>query len=72
MELFSMDATMFKKKFYRFFFDLENMKKPPSKVAHNRPRPFFSVQPIGPNLTSCSIKMNFLCRCHRNKRKYNS
>ena len=26
------------------FFPPENMKKPPSKVAHNRPRPFFSVR----------------------------
>ena len=33
----------------------ENMKNPPSKVAHNRPRPFFSVLPIGPNPAQISI-----------------
>ena len=32
-----------KKKENNNFFAPENMKKPPSKVAHNRPRPFFSV-----------------------------
>ena len=42
MQLFSADATMFKKKI-NIFFAPENMKKPPSKVAHNRPRTFFSV-----------------------------
>ena len=40
MQLFSADATIFKKKKK---IGPENMKKPPSKVAHNRPRPFFSV-----------------------------
>ena len=34
MELFIADATM-------SFFSPENMKKPPSKVAHNRPKPLF-------------------------------
>ena len=34
MQLFSADAIV--------FFDPQNMKKPPSKVAHNRPRPFIS------------------------------
>ena len=40
MQLFSVDAIVFSKKYSIFFFDLKNMKKPPSKVAHNRPRPF--------------------------------
>ena len=35
MQLFSADTTMF------FFFDHKKLKKPPSKVAHNRPKPFF-------------------------------
>ena len=42
MQLFSADATIFLKKF-NFFVVLENMKKIPSKVAHNRLRLFFSV-----------------------------
>ena len=33
MQLFSADATMFSK--INFFLPLKNMKKPPSKVAHN-------------------------------------
>ena len=36
MQLFSAVATI-------FFFAPENMKKPPSKIAHNRPKTFFSV-----------------------------
>ena len=36
MPLFSADATIFKKKIAH-----ENMKKMPSKVAHNRPQFFF-------------------------------
>ena len=40
MQLFSADASVFKT---RFFFDPENMKKPPSKVAYNRPPTFFYV-----------------------------
>ena len=38
MELFSADATIFEKKGKKIV--PENMKKPPSKVAHNRPRTF--------------------------------
>ena len=38
MQLFSADATMFSNFF--FFFDHKKLKKPPSKVAHNRPKPF--------------------------------
>ena len=40
MQLFSSDATMFSKK--NFFFAHKKLKKPPSKVAHNRPQTFFS------------------------------
>jgi hypothetical protein len=47
MQLFSVDSTIFKKKI-KFYFDLENMKKPSSKVAHNWPPNFFSVLPTSP------------------------
>ena len=61
MQLFSADATMFKKKI-NIFFAPENMKKTPSKVAHNRPRPFFfstaNRPKSSPNLNSCSIKIS--------------
>ena len=40
MQLFSADAIVFKN-IYIYFFDPENMKKPPLKVAHNRPPTFF-------------------------------
>jgi hypothetical protein len=40
MKLFSANASVLKKK----KIDPENMKKPPSKVAHNRPPTFFYVQ----------------------------
>ena len=40
MQLFSSDATIFIK-VAGHFFALENMKKPPSEVADNRPRIFF-------------------------------
>ena len=53
MQLFSADTTMFTKKLT--FFAPEIMKKPPSKVAHNRPRPFLSALPIGPNPAQISI-----------------
>jgi hypothetical protein len=39
MQLFSAVATKFSK---RKFFDHKKLKKPPSKVAHNRPKPFIS------------------------------
>ena len=60
MQLFSADATIFLKK-SEFFFVPQNMKKPPSKVAHNQPQ-FFSVcianwPKISPNLILCSIIM---------------
>ena len=41
MQLFSADSTMFLKIINIFF--PENMKKPPSNVAHNQPTPFFTV-----------------------------
>ena len=40
MQLFSADTSVFKKKI-KFCFDPKNMKKTPSKVAYNRPQPFF-------------------------------
>ena len=46
MQLFSADAMVFSKKKLKYFFDPEKVKKRASKVAHNRPRPFyFTVQP---------------------------
>ena len=49
MQLFSLDATIVLKKNNVFFFVPENMKKPPSKVAHNRPPTFFMYWPGCPN-----------------------
>ena len=40
---FLVRTLQYLKKKLAFFFAPENMKKPPSKVAHNGPRPFFSV-----------------------------
>ena len=40
---------------FKFFFDHGNMKNPPSKVAHNRPKLFFSVLPTDPNPAQVSI-----------------
>ena len=45
------------KKILTFFLAPENMKNPPSKVAHDEPRPFFSVLPIGPNPARISISV---------------
>ena len=46
MQLFSADAIMFSKKIKKKIFDPKKVKKRASKVAHNRPRPFyFTVQP---------------------------
>ena len=39
MHLFSADTIVFSKKTLNFYFDPENMKKTPSKVAHNPKRP---------------------------------
>ena len=47
MQLFSADATILFKNI-KLFFAPENMKKTLSKVAHNRPKLFFSVLPTGP------------------------
>ena len=41
MQLFSADAIVFSKK--KIFFDPENIKKLPSKVAHVRPPTFFYI-----------------------------
>ena len=40
MQLFGADPTIFSKR--KFLFIHENFKKMASKVAHNRPKPFFS------------------------------
>ena len=46
MQLFSADATMFFKKILRLFFDIENIEKPPQKVAYNMTvGSFLSLQP---------------------------
>ena len=46
MHLFSADAVVFSKIIKKKIFDPEKVKKHASKVAHNRPRPFyFTVQP---------------------------
>ena len=53
MLLFSADATIF---IIFKIFAHENMKKPASKVAHNRPKCFFfSVMPTDPNPAQISI-----------------
>ena len=60
MQLFSADAGVFKKKI-NIFFAPENMKKPPSKVAHNRPTNFFfSVLPTGPKSAQISYVFCFI------------
>ena len=49
MQLFSVDAIVFSKKFKNFF-EPEKLKKRASKVAHNWPRPFyFTDQPTARN-----------------------
>ena len=40
MQLFSADAIVFSKNLKNIFFDPENIKKTPSKVAHNWPPTF--------------------------------
>jgi hypothetical protein len=49
MQLVSADANNILKKNLTFFFAHENMKKPPSKVAHNWSRFFFQYRPGCPN-----------------------
>ena len=41
MQLFSVESIVFSKKIRKKFFAPENLKKPPSKVAHNQPPTFF-------------------------------
>ena len=48
MQLFSADVIVFSI-FFFFFFDPYNLKKPPSKVAHNWPPTYFLALPTGPN-----------------------
>ena len=60
IQFLSDDATISKKRDLHFFAH-ENMKKTPSKVAHNWPKIyFFSIAnhpKTGPNLNFCSIKI---------------
>jgi hypothetical protein len=50
MQLFSADPIVFSQKKIKKKIDPENMKKPPSKVAHNRPPTiFFQYWPGCPN-----------------------
>jgi hypothetical protein len=60
MQLFSADATMFSI-FFFFFFSYKKLKKPPSKVAHNRPKHFIP-QPSPSH--SQQPKIDF--SCHKN------
>ena len=55
MQLFSAVAIMFS---FFFFFAHKKLKKPPSKVAHNRPKPFISQSSPahGPELIFYIIK----------------
>ena len=45
MQLFSADEIVFSKKKLGSHYDPENMKKRPSKVAHNHPQHFFCTCP---------------------------
>ena len=55
MQLFNADTTIFKKK--KLKIAPENMKKTPSKVAHNRPPIFVSVLPTGPKSAQISYSV---------------
>ena len=56
MQLFSTDNIVFSKKNSKKNFDPENMKKPPSKVAHNGPLTFiFMYWPGCPNSPESEI-----------------
>ena len=46
--------------YLRSCFIPENMKKPPSKVAHNQPQFFFSLLPTGPKPAQISISVQLL------------
>ena len=52
--------TTFSKKI-QIFFAPENMKKPSSKVAHNWPKLFFSVLPIGPKPAQITFSVPKKC-----------
>jgi hypothetical protein len=45
---------------FEFFFVHENMKKTPSKVAHNWPNSFLSVLSIGPKPTHIAFSVSLL------------
>ena len=52
MQLFSADAKIFSKKISIFFFASQNIKKIPSKVAHNPTRP-----PVFSPAIFCIVKL---------------
>ena len=63
MQLFSADAAMFLKKIKIEI--MENMEKPPAKVAHNWANFFFIIvnkPKTSPNQIFCSIKMSSCAR----------
>ena len=54
------------KKNFKNFFDLEKVKKRASKVAHNRPRPFYST--VQPRQTAHSPELIFHIMKSRDQR----
>ena len=70
MQFFSADTIMFSKEIYKKNLAHENMKKMPSKVAHNRPKTFFFVtgpaaqmaQKQKPRTTKSPLMQNWVFR----------
>jgi len=60
MHLFSADPTTFSKKL-NICFAPKNMKKTSSKVAHNRPKLFFSLLPIVPKPAQITFSVSYKC-----------
>ena len=59
MQLFSADTIVFSKKKLGSHYDPENMKKTPSKVAHNRPQLFYALARL-PKLKSHTTKSRLI------------
>ena len=55
MQLFCADASVFKKNLKKIW--PQKHEKPPSKVAHNRPKIIFSLLPIGQKPAQISISV---------------
>ena len=66
MQVFSADAMVFSKKNLKNFFDPEKLKKTLKKVAHNRPKPFYST--VQPRPTAHSPKLIFHIMKSRDQR----